>query len=81
MPTNSALTGKLTADETLPVESNDVKERNANVIAASVKRYAEDNAYKAKIDVLTDALLSKDVSTFIQEHYQGVVVSVQQDLR
>lgn len=81
LPTNSALTGKLTADETLPVESDSVKDRNANVIAASVTRYAEDTTYKTKIDVLTDALLSKDVSTFIQEHYQGVVVSVQQDLR
>ena len=81
LPTNSALTGKLTADSTLPVETDSVKDRNANVLAASVSRYANDATYKTKIDVLTSAILSSSVATYIQEHYQGVISTAQQDLR
>ena len=81
LPANSALTGKLKADETLPVESDEVKDRNANVIAANVKKYQTDVTYKKKIDVLVDAVLSNEVATFIQSNYQGVVVVAQEDLR
>ncbi len=81
LPTNSALTGKLTADTTLPVESDEVKDRNANVLAANVKKYKDDSTYKTKIDVLVDAILSKDVSDFIQKQYQGVISVAQEDLR
>ncbi len=81
LPTNSALTGNLTADQTLPVESDDVKEKNANVLAASVSKYKSDETYKKKIDVLTDAILSTDVSAFILKQYNGVVAVAQRDLR
>ncbi len=81
LPTNSALTGNLTADQTLPVESDDVKEKNANVLAASVSKYKSDETYKKKIDVLTDAILSTDVSAFILKQYNGVVAVAQKDLR
>ncbi len=81
LPTNSALTGKLTASETLPVESDEVKEKNANVLAASVTKYKSDETYKKKIDVLTDALLSTEVSSFIKTQYQGVITVAQTDLR
>ena len=81
LPTNSALTGKLTADTTLPVESNTVKEKNANVLAANVKNYKNDNTYKTKIDVLVDALLGKDVADFITKNYLGVISVAQEDLR
>lgn len=81
LPTNSALTGKLTASETLPVESDEVKEKNANVIAASVTKYKSDETYKKKIDILTDALLSTEVSSFIKTQYQGVITVAQTDLR
>ncbi len=81
LPTNSALTGKLTASETLPVESDEVKEKNANVLAASVTKYKSDETYKKKIDVLTDALLSTEVSSFIKTQYQGVITIAQTDLR
>ncbi len=81
LPTNTALTGKLKADETLPSESDEVKEKNANVVAARVSEYKENETYKKKIDALTDALLSTSVATFIQENYQGVVAVAQKDLR
>lgn len=81
LPTNSALTGKLTADETLPVENDELKDKNANVVAASVDRYSSDTTYKAKIDALTDALLSSEVASFIHDRFQGVVAVAQKDLR
>ncbi len=81
LPTNTALTGKLTADESLPVENDEVKDKNANVIAASVERYANDTAYKTKIDVLTDALLSSEVASYIHDTFQGVIAVAQKDLR
>jgi D-methionine transport system substrate-binding protein len=81
LPTNSALTGKLTADTSLPVETDSVKERNANVVAANVKKYKNDSTYKEKIDVLVDAVLSKDVSDFITKNYLGVISVAQEDLR
>ncbi len=81
LPTNTALTGKLTADESLPVENDEVKDKNANVIAASVERYTNDTAYKTKIDVLTDALLSSEVASYIHDTFQGVVAVAQKDLR
>lgn len=81
LPTNSALTGKLKADSSLPYESNELKEKNANVLAANVKSYKENNTYKTKIDVLTDAILDSSVATFIEEHYQGVISVALKDLR
>ncbi len=81
LPTNSALTGKLKADDSLPMESDSLKDRGANVIAASVSRYKDNAAYKAKIDALTDALLSQEVSDYIVKQYQGVVAVAQEDLR
>lgn len=81
LPCNTALTAGIEADPGLPVESNDVKEYRANVLAASVTRYAEDAAYKTKIDLLADALLDESVATYIEETYNGVIVTVQDDYR
>ncbi len=81
LPTNSALTGKLKADDSLPVESDELKKKNANVVAASVNKYKNDEAYKEKIDVLTEALLSEEVANYITSRYLGVVAVAQEDLR
>lgn len=81
LPTNSALTGHLKADNSLPVESDEVKDMRANVLAANVSKYSTDSVYKAKIDVLADAILSSDVASFITSNYQGVISVAQKDLR
>ncbi len=81
LPANTALTGNITADDSLPSESDDVKDYRANVVAASVKRYKNDDVYKTKIDTLTDALLSNEVSSYITAHYNGVLAVAQKDLR
>ncbi len=81
LPTNSALTGKLTADPSLPTETDAVKDLRANVVAANVKKYNDDTAYKTKIDVLADCLLDKMVDAYIQTKYSGVISTAQKDLR
>ncbi|HBN00589.1 MAG TPA: hypothetical protein DD384_05165, partial [Firmicutes bacterium] len=46
LPTNTALTGKLSASSTLPSEGEEVKDLRANVIAANVNKYQNDETYK-----------------------------------
>ncbi len=81
LPTNSALTGHLSADPSLPVESDEVKELRANVVAGNVAKYQSDSIYKTKIDALADCLLSSEVNDYIQAKYSGVISSAQKDLR
>ena len=59
----------------------EVKDLRANVIAANVNKYQNDETYKKKIDVLADASLDASVAKFIDEHYQGVITVAQKDLR
>lgn len=81
LPANTALTGKIAADTSLPVESNDVRDLRANVVAASVSRYANDSTYKTKIDVLANALLDDKVASFIASNYNNVVADARKDYR
>ncbi len=81
LPTNSALTGHLNGDPSLPVESDSVKDLRANVVAANVAKYKSDSVYKTKIDVLADCLLSSEVDSYIQAKYSGVISTAQKDLR
>ncbi len=81
LPTNTALTGKLVADPSLPTEGDEVKDLRANVIAANLKKYNTDTVYREKIDVLADCALDSSVSSFIVERYQGVIAPAQKDLR
>lgn len=81
LPTNTALTGKLSGDSSLPMESDSVKDLRANVLAANVSKYKGDSIYKDKIDVLADCLLSSSVASYIQTKYSGVIASAQKDLR
>jgi hypothetical protein len=56
----------------------------ANIIAARVDDYKNDETYKAKIDVLTDAVLSKAVADYVNEKWGGAITcdsSSQIDLR
>lgn len=81
LPCNTALTGNIQGDDSLPTETDDVKDYRANVLAASVSKYASDTTYKAKIDALTDAILSDAVSEYIVSEYNNVIIAAQSDLR
>lgn len=81
LPTNSALTGHLNGDPSLPVENDSVKDLRANVVAANVSKYKSDSVYKTKIDVLADCLLSSTVDSYIQTKYSGIISTAQKDLR
>lgn len=85
LPCNTALTGNV--DGALQVAKEDDAELvagKANVIAARVDDYKNDEVYKAKIDALTDAVLSKAVSDYVNEKWGGAITcdsSSQIDLR
>lgn len=85
LPCNTALTGNV--DGSLQVAKEDDAELvagKANVLAARVEDYQNDEVYKAKIDALTDALLSKAVSDYVNEKWGGAITcdsSSQIDLR
>lgn len=81
LPANTALTGNVKVSQDLPVEGEDVADLRANVVAANVKKYDSDKTYKAKIDVLADALLDSSVATYIKTEYKNVIVPDQKDLR
>ena len=80
LPCNTALTGNLVADTTLPVESGDVADLRANVIAANVSKYASDSTYKTKINALVDAVLDESVATYINSTWNSVILPVQKTL-
>lgn len=81
LPVNSALTGGLEANDSLPTENDSVADKNANVLALNVEKYSNDNTYKTKMDVLCDTLLTSDVADYIKTTYKGVIASYQKDLR
>lgn len=81
LPTNTALTAKIKAEATLPSESESVADLRANVLAANVNEYKNNEVYKTKIDALSDALLSSSVKSYIDTNYSGVIQTIQKDLR
>ena len=85
LPCNTALTGNVSATERLLVEDDPAQvSLKANVLAVRKADYLNNATYKAKIDVLTDALLSTETSTFVKNQYNGVITcdsSSQIDLR
>ncbi len=85
LPCNTAYTGKITADKRANVEDDAVQvSGKANVLAARKNDYANDAAYKQKIDALTNALLSAEVSAYFNDKYLGAMTcdsSTQIDLR
>ena len=85
LPCNTALTGNVNAATRVAVENDpSIVTGKANVIAARVDDYKNDSAYKAKIDALTEVMLSKEIAEFFSEKYLGVIVCderTQVDLR
>lgn len=85
LPCNTALTGNV--DGALQVAKEDDAElvaAKANIIAARLDDYNNDAVYKAKIDALTDAVLSKAVSDYVNQKWGGAITcdsSSQIDLR
>lgn len=85
LPCNTAYTGRVTADQRADVE-NDPEQvaGKANVIAARLSDYQNNEVYKAKIDALTEVMLSEAVSNYFSEKYLGAMTcdsSTQIDLR
>ena len=74
LPSNTAITGHI-SKELQVAKEDDPKEVSlkANILAVRKKDYLNDSLYKEKIDVLADALLSKEVSNFISETYLGAI--------
>ena len=85
LPCNTALTGNV--DGALQVAKEDDPAQvsaKANIIAARFDDYKNDEVYKAKIDALTDAVLSKAVSDYVNQKWGGAITcdsSSQIDLR
>ena len=85
LPCNTAYTGKISSDKRAAVEDDPVQvAEKANVIAARLNDYKNNAEYKAKIDALTDVMLSKEVADYFAEKYYGAMIcdsSTQIDLR
>lgn len=85
LPCNTAYTGNISSSRLVDKEDNQTLIlENANVIAARQNDYLEDSVYKKKIDVLTEAMLSKEVREYIQKKYEGKITcdeNTQIDLR
>ena len=85
LPCNTALTGNISATERIALEDDPVQvSSKANVIVVRKNDYLNDETYKAKIDVLTDALLTSEVREYIDTTYQGNIICnsvTQVDLR
>lgn len=85
LPCNTALTGNVSGSLQVAKEDDaELVAGKANVLAARVEDYQKDEVYKAKIDALTDALLSKAVSDYVNEKWGGAITcdsSSQIDLR
>ena len=85
LPCNTAYTGKISSDKRAAVEDDPEQVAGkANVIAARLNDYKNDADYKAKIDALTEVMLSTEVADFFAKKYLGAMTcdsSTQIDLR
>lgn len=85
LPCNTAYTGNVSSSERVAVEDDSLQvSQKANVIAARLDDYKNNSEYKAKIDALTEVMLSKAVSDYFEEKYLGAMTcdeTTQIDLR
>lgn len=85
LPCNTAYTGNISNDRIVGVEDDkDLVVKNANVLAVREDDYNNDLAYKEKIDILTNILLSSDVSNYVKAKYGQIITcnaTTQIDLR
>lgn len=85
LPCNTAYTGNISSSERIAVEDDPTQvSQKANVIAARLDDYKNNPDYKAKIDELTEVMLSKAVSDYFESKYLGAMTcneTTQIDLR
>lgn len=85
LPCNTAYTGNVDASKKVAFEDNpELVSGKANVLAARTADYQNDSTYKELIDALVNALLSEEVSNYVNEKYNGAITcdeSSQIDLR
>ena len=85
LPCNTALTGNVDGAKQVAKEDDPAQVAGkANIIAARVEDYKNNETYKAKIDALTDAVLSQAVSDYVNQKWGGAITcdsSSQIDLR
>ncbi|MBQ9276651.1 MAG: hypothetical protein IJ226_03560 [Clostridia bacterium] len=75
LPCNTALTGHVDLSLQVAIESDPaLVSGRANGLAVRKADYLNNSVYKAKIDALTNALLSKEVADFIKEKYNGFIL-------
>lgn len=74
LPCNTAYTGNVHQTKKVAFEDDPEQvSQNANVLAARLVDYNGDEVYKAKIDALTEVLLSEEVSKYVNEKYGGAI--------
>ena len=72
---STALTGNVSQDKKVAEENkSELVSGRANVLAVRENDYNNDEKYKTKIDVLTEALLSQEVAEYVKNKYSGAVV-------
>ncbi len=85
LPCNTAYTSNISSDKRAATEDDPAQvAAKANVIAARLNDYKNNADYKAKIDALTEVMLSKEVADFFAANYLGAMTcdsSTQIDLR
>lgn len=85
LPCNTAYTGNVDASKKVAFEDDpDLVSAKANVLAARLDDYQNNEEYKNIIDALVNALLSEEVSKYVNEKYNGAITcdsSSQIDLR
>ena len=75
LPCSTALTGNVSAEERAAAEDDPAQiSEKANVIAARAEDYKNNAAYRAKIDALTEVMLSEVVAAYFKNAYRGVIV-------
>jgi len=75
LPANTALTGDVSQDKKVAEEAKEeLITGRANILAVRENDYHNDEKYKAKINALTDVLLSQAVADYVESKYSGAVV-------
>lgn len=84
LPCNTAITGNVKNEQVAKEDDPAQVALKANIIAARLDDYNNNEKYRAKIDALVDAILSQKVADYVKTKYNGAITcdsSSQIDLR
>ena len=84
LPCNTAITGNVKNEQVAKEDDPAQVALKANIIAARLDDYNNNEKYRAKIDALVDAILSQEVADYVKTKYNGAITcdsSSQIDLR